>query len=126
MRREPTAGNLLETARAVLRDAIVPRLHGTARYEALMVANAMAIAARQVAAGDRPLTAARDRLAALYAAPGRALVDLERQLARDVRSGACDAPTPRRAAMFAHLWETARAAAEESNPKALSHRAAAD
>ena len=126
MRREPSAQDLLETARALLREAVVPRLQGTARYEALMVANAIAIAARQLAAGDRSVRAAYDRLVALYDAAGLAPVDLEWQLARDVRGGVFDAPSPRRSAVFAHLCETARAAAEESHPKALSDRAAGD
>ena len=122
MRREPTDANLLETARTVLRDAVLPRLPSAARYETLMVANAMAIAGRQLAAGDRPLNEARARLAALYAVPDHSLVDLERRLANDLRSGVFDAQTQRRATVFAHLLATARAAAEESNPKALSGR----
>lgn len=123
MRREPTAANLLETARAVLRDAILPRLPSDGRYDALMVANAMAIVARQIAAGDRPLNEARARLAALYGSPDGTLADMERRLARDVRVGVFDAATERRAAVFAHLWATACAAAAESNPRALSGRA---
>lgn len=122
MYREPTAANLLETARAFLRDQVLPRLPDDARYDALMVANAMAIAARQVAAGDRPLEEARARLAALYAAPDAGLARLARRLADDVRAGVFDPSSDRRAAVFVHLWETARAAAAESNPKALTGR----
>ena len=35
---------LLEVARGVLREQVMPALDGSARYEAAMVANAMAIA----------------------------------------------------------------------------------
>lgn len=114
--------DLLATARAALRDLIVTGLSDDARYAALMVANAMAIAARQLAAGDRPLNEAHDRLTALYAAPDTPLAELARRLAADIRAGAFDAPTPRRAAALDHLWLDARAAAEHSNPKALSDR----
>lgn len=122
MRPEPAAANLLETARVFLRDRILPQLPDHARYNALMVANAMAIAARQIAAGDRPLEEARARLAALYAAPDAGLAELARRLADDVRAGVFDPPSERRTAVFVHLWEDARAAAAESNPRALTGR----
>jgi hypothetical protein len=42
----PDPADLLETARRLLLDDIMPALDGPARYKALMIANAMAIAAR--------------------------------------------------------------------------------
>ncbi len=123
MRDEPTAANLIETARAMLRDRLLPRLPADARYEALMVANAMAIAARQIAAGDRPLVEARARLGAIYAAPDATNDELVRRFAGDVRAGAFDAPGERRTQVFEHLWRTALAAVAESNPKALDRPA---
>jgi hypothetical protein len=119
MRSGPSPDNLLDTARAVMRHAIAARVPDEVRYDALMVANAMAIVARQIAAGERPANGARERLAALYGSPDGTLADLEGRLARDVRAGVFDPPGERCAAAFAHLWETARAAAEISNPKAL-------
>ena len=122
MRRQPTARNLLETARTVLRQSIVPLLSGPAHYQALMVARAMAIAARQLDAGEGPEEAARARLVSLYAAPSASLGELERRLAADLRRGVFDEPGAARDAVFSHLWETARAMAAESSPKALSER----
>ena len=46
------AASLLETAREALRNAIASRLEGEQRYLAAMIANAMAIAARQLRNGD--------------------------------------------------------------------------
>ena len=119
MRSGPSTDNLLDTARLVLRDAVLPAVSSERRYEALMVANALAIAAREIAAGDRPQAQAHGRLAALYGTPQGNLADMERRLVQDVRAGRFDAPGERRAAVFAHLWETARAAAAVSQPKAL-------
>lgn len=48
---EPGVANLLAIARATLLDAIVPQLEGDARFKALMVANAMAIARRMIETG---------------------------------------------------------------------------
>lgn len=47
----PDAAGLLEIARATLLADILPKLEGEARFKALMVANAMAIAARQGTGG---------------------------------------------------------------------------
>jgi hypothetical protein len=122
MHRPPSAADLLETARTLLRQSILPQLSGPERYQVLMVANAMAIATRQIAAGDQPLEAARSRLAAIYGEPQASLDALEHRLAKDLRAGLFDAPGPRREAVFAHLWEAARATAAESCPRTLSER----
>lgn len=122
MRHDPKATDLLETARAVLRETILPQLPSSARYEALMVANAMAIAARQVAAGERPVEEAGRRLAAIYGLPAEPEPDpeeLERRLAADLRKGSFDGPGQARNAVFDHLWRTASDRVAESNPKAL-------
>lgn len=47
MREQPSSGELLKIARQVLKDDILPWLPKEQVYNALMVANAMAIAARQ-------------------------------------------------------------------------------
>lgn len=122
MRHEPTAANLLETARTVLREKILPQLPASARYEALMVANAMAIAARQIEAEDRPMREAQDRLAAIYGDRSAPLQMLEAKLVEDLRSGRFDAPSPLRETVFDHLWQTACARTVESNPKACRER----
>jgi hypothetical protein len=72
MRHGPTTENLLETARKVLRETLLPQLPRSAAYQALMVANAMAIASRRIAAGDRPEREARGRLGASSPTSARA------------------------------------------------------
>lgn len=120
MRDEPTAENLLNTARDLFREKLLPALPRELRYDALMVANAMAIAGRQTAAGDAPLREAKQRLSALYG--DGELADLERRLAADIRAGRFDPEEPEREAVFDHLWRTTRAKAAESAPKALKGR----
>jgi hypothetical protein len=119
MRDEPTAADLLETALAVYRDRLLPALPAHLRYDALMVANAVAISARQARAGEAPVEEARRRLAALYPNHMGSLAEMERRLALDIRRGAFDEPGPSRDAVFEHLRLMAEAKAAESNPKAL-------
>lgn len=47
MINQPDATDLLQQARAVLLESIVPGLEGEQRYQALMIANAMGIAGRE-------------------------------------------------------------------------------
>ncbi len=49
---EPGPADLLKIARATLLQDIVPHLTGDARFKALMIANAMAIAGRAAQYGD--------------------------------------------------------------------------
>lgn len=122
MRDRPIAHELLEAAQEVLSDKLLPALPQELTYSALMVLNAMGIAARQAAAGDAPLEAARSRLSALYGDEASALPALERRLAAEIRAGRFDPGAADRAAVFKHLWETTRAKAAESSPKALRGR----
>ena len=89
MRDTPDAADLLNTARRVLTEDLLPDLPREKRYAALMVAAAMATAAREAEAGDAPLIAEREALAALYEddAP---LEELNRRFAADLREGRFD------------------------------------
>ena len=51
MQDEPAGAALLEAARRALMEEGVPGLAGRPRYVALMVANALGIAAREIAEG---------------------------------------------------------------------------
>ena len=62
MRDRPDGTKLLEIARAALLDDLLPALPEDQRYSARLVANAMAIAARELAAGDAPMQAERAAL----------------------------------------------------------------
>ncbi len=120
MRDHPTAPDLLSTAAQAFRDSLLPALPSGLKYQALMVLNAMDIAARQATAGDAPLTEARDRLRTLYGSATDDLDTLERRLADDIRAGRFDPGASERAAVLAHLDASTRAKAAESCPKALA------
>lgn len=124
----PDGAELLEAARRHLLDELLPLLPEDRRLDVLMIANAMAIAGREMRAGDAALREALARLAALYdetlsptlteTEAQAALSRLDRRLADDIRAGAFDAG-PKRAALLAHLRATTRARVAITNPKVL-------
>ena len=96
---QPDALELLRIARETLVSAVLPELEGDARYQALMVANAMAIATRELTTGEDARARELDVLDALYGddepagedeGPDARLARLSRRLARDLRSGELD------------------------------------
>lgn len=79
-------GDLLAVARAALRERVMPRLDGEGRYEAAMVANAMAIAIREVELGSAVRAEEQALLGEFYGAAA-ALAELRRRLCQDLRAG---------------------------------------
>jgi hypothetical protein len=124
MKVEPSARDLLEIARATLLAEIAPALPEAQRYGALMAANALAIAGRELAAPEGG-AAELARLAALlpgWSPPGDvpgALREGTARLAARIREDAFD-DGPAREALLAHLRETVRARLSVSNPRALA------
>ena len=126
MNDRPDATELLEIARRTLLDEILPRLPEDLRYSVLMIANAMAIAAREHAGGE---TAARaelarlcdlfsDRPQALAGAPlAAALAGYNQRLGKEIRAGRFDGET--RAPLLEHLEKTTVDKLAIANPKAL-------
>lgn len=133
MRDFPTGNQLLETARTLLRESLLPALPAEKRHEALMVANAMAIAMRQLEYGDEPdrqelkaltglvLEGVAPEVAADRGARAQ-LKALNRWLCRSIRGGDADTGAFRDA-VRAHLLEVARRRVQESNPKYMSNGA---
>ncbi len=128
MRERPTGGELLTIARKVLREELMPLLPEERRYDALMVANAMAIAARQIAFGDAPERRERQNLAGLLGetvdgdastAVSEARGDLTRRLSAKIRSGEFDPSTPRHDAVHSFLLDVTVQKLRESAPKYL-------
>ena len=122
----PDATELLAIARSTLLDKLLPRLPEELRYDALMIANAMVIAAREHAAGDTAAHARLARLSALLAERNEPLAsaelqsaraDLNRRLAAAIRAGRFDDQD--RAALLDHLAQTAADELAVSNPRAL-------
>lgn len=124
MKVEPSAADLLDIARATILAQVAPSLPESQRYAALMAANALAIAGRELAAA--PTAAAEvSRIAALlpeWKPSGAGTVDLRAGtalLAARIRKGAFDEGRAR-AQLLEHLRETTRSRLAVSNPKALS------
>ena len=124
MKVEPSAAELLEIARATILSEIAPALPEGQRYAALMAANALAIAGRELAAAATgPAEVAR--IGALLgdwtptADPQSDLREATARLAARIREGRYDEGAAR-LRLFEHLRETTRSRLAVSNPKALA------
>ena len=124
----PPGAELLRIARETLIAELRPIVGESGRYTLAMIANAMAIAAREMEEGDAPLRAALTRLDALYGKPDRelagealrnAVAENERRLARDIRCGRFEARDDKQRAILQHLRESVAARLRVSNPKSL-------
>ncbi|CAH0303326.1 DUF6285 domain-containing protein [Roseomonas sp. CECT 9278] len=111
LREEPGAADLLATARDVLLNDLLPALPAEKAFAARMVANAMAIAARE-AAQDTARDAAA--LARMGGDP--------RAFAAAIRAGAHDPGTPGHAAAATLLDDITRARCAVSTPRAIARR----
>ena len=129
MNDQPHAAELLKVAHDVCAAELLPALPEALRYTGLMVASALAIAERELAAGDTAARAERERLRRLLpecAAPAAAeelsavLARYNRRLARDIRDGRLDGE--RRSALLEHLRRTTEEKLAVSNPRALHGR----
>jgi len=125
----PDRLDLLKAAEAALRDDLLPALDGTAKYNALMVASAIATARREIEAGHAPVRAVLDAFAEFYGQDNvhragadsaeRALA-LIGDLARELRDGEHDE------ALLGPVCEVLRTLVVErlkaSNPRFLEAR----
>lgn len=121
MRDRPDGAELLRQARSVLLDELAGALPESRRYDVLMVASAMAIAARELEAGGAGSDAERAALEALLGPASEddiegALGELNRRLAAEIRVGRLDGD-PR---VHDVLAQDAAARLALSNPKRLT------
>lgn len=116
MLERPDGGNLLDTARDVLLKELLPHLPEARRFQARMVANAMAVARREAVADPAPALAA---LRTAVGAPTGEADDLLRRMAREIRAGAYDPGTAAHAPVAAALLALTRLRCGVSAPKAL-------
>ena len=79
--------DLLQVARGALRERVMARLDGEGRYEAAMVANAMAIAVRELELGPAARAEEHELLVRFYDTPEASLGELRQRLCRDLRAG---------------------------------------
>ena len=103
----PDAAELVEAVRDFLADGLAPRVEGRDRFLLRVAANALSIAAREIAAGPDD--------AAAHAAALQALgVDSEAALSEAIRAGGLD---DRRPELAESLWLTTLAKLTVANPK---------
>jgi arginine/ornithine N-succinyltransferase beta subunit len=128
MRDISDADDLLATAREALLAEVLPALPKEARYVALMIANVMAIAAREHRLGLAAMQNEAARLSHLLdaidtsftrSAPVKDLAALRQALRAAIRAGHFDAPG-RTNALIGELLDTASEWLAISNPKALA------
>ena len=86
----PAGEALLEAARRLLLDELLALLPAERRYDGLMIANAMAIAARELHDAGAGAAAAAQRLGAFYDDATAASDALARRLVADIRAGRFD------------------------------------
>jgi hypothetical protein len=116
---EPDARGLVTIALQTFRDSILPTVPAERRFEALMIANALSIAERELAAKPEPALAAA--LGGLIGESGD-LQTVAPRLCGAIDAGAFDAPE-RQADLRAVLWELTRARLAVSNPRLLASSA---
>jgi hypothetical protein len=78
--------DLLKVARGSLRERVMPQVEAEARYDAAMVANAMAIAIRELELGPRARAEERGLLGEFMGEPAASLDQLRRRLCHELRS----------------------------------------
>ena len=130
MPERPDARDLLGTARELLLRKLLPALPERLHYDARMVANAIAIATREIElaadTGRAEWEQTLDLLQqpALAMAPQPALADevnrVRRKLTNAIRDGLFDAPGERQQVLLATLTQIVRGKLAISNPKALA------
>jgi len=114
----PAGEALLEAARRLLLDELLALLPAERRYDGLMIANAMAIAGRELRDAGAGSEAAAQRLSAFYQDATAAPEALARRLVADIRAGRFD-DGPARERLVQLLRADLRDRLAISNPKAL-------
>ncbi len=119
MNNRPDGSELLAVARRVLLDDLLPLLPAEKTYDALMVANAMAIAAREFGRPDQDRCPPDDRISQFYRQAGLddALDPTETCLAAQIRKKAI--PPSHGGLLYQLLVSLTRAKLAISNPKHL-------
>ncbi len=125
MRDRPSGAELLELARRILRQQLLEHIPPEDKYSALMVANTMAIAARQMAFGDSLEREELSRVAEIFgevphadntADVQSALEECYLRLSRDIREGKVAPGSPNYDLVYGLLHDQARQKVLESNP----------
>ena len=121
MTDHPNALELIQAANDELARVLLPSARPDQLYTLRMIANALGIAARELATHDSDATTETRGLNLLY--PDHAmsgdLVERNRQLAQDIRTGAFEGDIARHAQLRQHLVSAARRKLAAAYPKGL-------
>jgi hypothetical protein len=109
----PDIAELLNLARELLQNELMPAVPSDARFTAALIANALAVAGRELQGHD---DADCDIADAREALPGFAD---DGELIAAIRRGALDAPSPERKAAFAYAAALVRRSLAVTNPARL-------
>ena len=109
----PTAAELLAAVREHLIENLAPTLEGQPAFHLRVATNALAIVERTMAEGEAMDRAEQARLQELLGHDGD-LLDLNRELSEQIKAGEMD---DRRAALLAHLRQTASDKLDLANPR---------
>lgn len=120
MNIRPDASELLAIARQTLLSELLPQLPASLRYQALMVANAMAIAGRESRDGEGADAVEAQLLEALLDDSEASLIDARQALCRAIRQGRFDGSGSDQDRLFSALSAITRARLSISNPKVLA------
>ncbi len=123
MRINPTGADLLVLSRQTLLDELLPLLPESAHYTARMIANTMAIAQRQLKAGDHELDQQLASIQQWQQAAGRTRSDSTEaawdDLSAAINSGAFDGDSDLAVQGRVLLWQLTRHRVAESAPRML-------
>ncbi len=125
MRDNPQADDLLQIAETTFRQEILPLLPTDKKYTALMIANAMRIAARQFGCIESNTAVEIAALSELLGGPAvddglGALLNLNKQFAAAIRSGAFASGKDAHDKAREHLFTSVQNRLVEVNPKVIS------
>jgi hypothetical protein len=120
MNIRPDASELLAIARQTLLDQLLAQLPGDLRYQALMVANAMAIAGRESREGEAADACEAHMLDALCGEGTTSVEQARQSLCQAIRQGRFDASCSEQDQLFKALSAITRARLSISNPKVLA------
>ena len=115
---EPDARGLMAIALQTFRDAILPVVPSEQRFQALMIANALSTAERELATDNEAVESALAAAVGGLIGEGGDLEAVAPRLCAAIDGGAFDAPD-RQAELRKVLWELTRARLAISNPRLL-------
>ncbi len=125
MRDNPQADDLLKIAEATFRQEILPLLPADKKYTALMIANAMRIAARQFGSTESETAVEIIALCDLLGRPvvdngPDALLHLNKEFAAAIRAGAFASGNEKHENARKHLLTSVQSRLAEVNPKEIN------